>query len=199
MARDTAAARAGAAPARRADAARNIAAIVDAATELLRRGRPVNMSEVARAAGVGRVTLYAHFPSRDALLGAVLDHGVAEAERAIAAAQVDEDRADEALLRLARSTWQVLNRYRGVRATAVDLVSAESLRQHHDPMLVRVAELIGRGQDEQVIRTDLPRDWLVTTFYSLLHAAADDVDAGRMSADDVPDVLDRTLRSVLSP
>jgi hypothetical protein len=31
---------------------------------------------VARAAGVGRVTLYAHFPSREQLLGAALDRAL---------------------------------------------------------------------------------------------------------------------------
>jgi AcrR family transcriptional regulator len=184
---------------RRADAARNIAKIIEAATDLVRRGGDLSMSEVARLAGVGRVTLYGHFPSREALLDAVLDHGVAEAGRAIEAAQVDGDRPDEALLRLARSSWQVLNRYRGVRATATRMVDAEHLRRRHDPMLARVDQLIGRGRRDGVIRADLPAGWLVTAFYSLLHAAADDADAGRLSEEDVPGVLEATLRSVLTP
>jgi AcrR family transcriptional regulator len=186
-------------PARRADAARNIAAIVDAATQLLERGGDVSMSEVARVAGVGRVTVYAHFPSRDALLDAVLDHGVAEADEAIAAAQLDGVQPDEALLRLARSAWQVLDRYRGVRTVATRLVDAEHIRTRHDPILARVRELISRGQDEGVIRTDLPAGWLVTTFYSLLHAAADDTTAGRLSTRDAPDLLHATLQSLLAP
>jgi AcrR family transcriptional regulator len=186
-------------PVRRADAARNIAAIVDAATELFSRGQAVSMSEVARAAGVGRVTLYAHFPSRDALLDAVLDHAVAEADRAVAAAQVDGEPADEALIRLARTSWQVLNRHRSLRVNTMDEVGAQRLRARHDPVLARVEQLVARGQDEGTVRPDLPRSWLVTALYSLLHAAADDANAGRLDPAAVPDLLDATLRSVLAP
>ena len=49
---------------RRSDAERSIAAIVGAAVEAFGRRSDVSMSEIATAAGVGRVTLYAHFPSR---------------------------------------------------------------------------------------------------------------------------------------
>jgi AcrR family transcriptional regulator len=186
-------------PARRADAARNIATIIDAATELFSGGRTVSMSDVARAAGVGRVTLYAHFPSRDVLLDAVLDHAIAGADRAFATIPMDEGAADEALTRLARSSWQILNQYRSLRANTMDQVGAQRLRERHDPALARVERLIARGQDDGVFRTDLPRDWLVTTFYSLLHAAADDANAGRLNPTAVPDILEATLRSVLAP
>jgi AcrR family transcriptional regulator len=157
------------------------------------------MSEVARTAGVGRVTLYGHFPSRDALLDAVLDQGVAETDRAIEAAQLEEVRADEALLRLARSGWQVLDRYLAIRSVASRLVDPEHLRARHDPLLSRVRQLISRGRAEGVIRTDVPAGWLLTAFYSLVHAAADDAFAGRLSKQDVPEVLQATLRSVLAP
>jgi hypothetical protein len=46
--------------------------------------------------------------------------------------------------------------------------------------MARVERLIARGQDEGDLRTDLPRPWLVATFYSLMHAAAEEVDAGRL-------------------
>jgi TetR/AcrR family transcriptional repressor of mexCD-oprJ operon len=62
---------------RRADAERSIGAIVEAAVESFRRRPDVTMSEIASAAGVGRVTLYAHFPSREALVEAVTKHVLA--------------------------------------------------------------------------------------------------------------------------
>jgi hypothetical protein len=48
------------------------AAVVAAATRVFCEQPQVSMADIARAAGVGRVTLYAHFPSREALLEAVL-------------------------------------------------------------------------------------------------------------------------------
>jgi len=66
----------GAPPAERADAARNRARVLAAAAELFRTRadpRAVTMDDVARAAGVGRATLYRRYPDvvsiAEALLG----------------------------------------------------------------------------------------------------------------------------------
>jgi AcrR family transcriptional regulator len=68
--------RVGAPPAERADAARNRARVLAAAAELFRScedPRAVTMDDVARAAGVGRATLYRRYPDvvsiAEALLG----------------------------------------------------------------------------------------------------------------------------------
>lgn len=57
----------------RADAARNRAAIIDAATEVLaQQGSAVDVREIARRSGVGMGTLYRHFPTKDDLISTVL-------------------------------------------------------------------------------------------------------------------------------
>ncbi|MEU9043005.1 MULTISPECIES: helix-turn-helix domain-containing protein [unclassified Kitasatospora] len=57
----------------RADAARNRARLLDAATEVFTtRGVGVPTEEIARAAGVGIGTLFRHFPTKEALLEAVM-------------------------------------------------------------------------------------------------------------------------------
>jgi AcrR family transcriptional regulator len=56
----------------RSDAARNRAAIIDAATRAFRRdGAAASLEEIARTAGVGSATLHRHFHGRQALLDAV--------------------------------------------------------------------------------------------------------------------------------
>ncbi|MER6277932.1 TetR/AcrR family transcriptional regulator [Streptomyces sp. NPDC059688] len=57
----------------RADAARNRARVLDVATEVFTtRGVGVPTEEIARAAGVGVGTLFRHFPTKEALLEAVM-------------------------------------------------------------------------------------------------------------------------------
>ena len=57
----------------RADATRNRAAIIDAATAVLaQQGSTVDVREIARRSGVGMGTLYRHFPTKADLLGTVL-------------------------------------------------------------------------------------------------------------------------------
>jgi AcrR family transcriptional regulator len=57
----------------RADAQRNRDRIVEVAREVFReRGYDASLDEVAKRAGVGPGTLYRHFPTRDALLDAIM-------------------------------------------------------------------------------------------------------------------------------
>jgi AcrR family transcriptional regulator len=58
----------------RADAERNRAAIIEAATEVLaEQGSAVDVREIAQRSGVGMGTLYRHFPTKEDLLGTVLE------------------------------------------------------------------------------------------------------------------------------
>jgi TetR/AcrR family transcriptional repressor of mexCD-oprJ operon len=56
-----------------------------------------------------------------------------------------------------------------------------------------------RGQVEGSVRSDLPRSWLVTTFYSLMHAAAEEVDSGRLPQAAAADALQATLLAAFAP
>ena len=61
-------------PPRRADAVRNRARVLEAAEALFAdQGMKVQMSDVARRAGVGVGTVCRNFPTKDALIAALLD------------------------------------------------------------------------------------------------------------------------------
>ncbi|SDN32940.1 transcriptional regulator, TetR family [Lentzea albidocapillata subsp. violacea] len=182
---------------RRADAERNIAAILDAALVLFTEEPQSSMVAIARAAGVGRVTLYSHFPSREVLLEAVLDRTIAEAGEVIKKAAPEEGSATEALRRLLRTSWHALNQHRKLFDLAQRELGPVRLRQRHREVVDHVEGLLTRGQEEGVIRTDLPTNWLVTTVYGLLHAAADEVNTGQLKAEEAADVLEATLLPAL--
>ncbi|MFJ7084019.1 TetR/AcrR family transcriptional regulator [Streptomyces griseus] len=184
-------------PRRRADAERSIASIVAAALECFRKDPNVSLSAVAGAAGVSRVTLYAHFPSREDLLDAVLEHSVEQADAALGAHVLDEGPADDAFSLLVRSGWRILEQHAFLLAASEGVIAPARRRRHHEKVLARVERVLVRGQEEGVFRTDLPLSWLVTTFYSLLHAAAAEADARHLKVKDVPDILDSTLSSML--
>jgi AcrR family transcriptional regulator len=190
------------APPRRADAERNIAAIVAAGVDLFSRQASVSMADVARAAGVGRVTLYAHFPSRKDLLAVVLARAIEDTTAALDRTEQETDRdepADQLLARLVSSSWQVVDRHRRLRPHAVAELGPEGLREGHDPVRGRLEHLIVRGQQDGIFRTDLPVDWLVTAVFSLLHTAADEVNAGRLAAEAAPRLVNATSLAALAP
>lgn len=81
----------------RSDAQANHKALLTAAVELFaQHGAEVTYEEIAQRAGVGRATLYRHFPHREDLLAAILESILEHLESAADALPADENR----LLRL---------------------------------------------------------------------------------------------------
>jgi TetR/AcrR family transcriptional regulator, mexCD-oprJ operon repressor len=179
-------------------AERNIAAILEAGLACFSRSADASVAEVARAAGVGRVTLYGHFPTRQALTDAVLAHAISKANTALDAVAIDHGPAAEALARLIGSSWRIIDQHRGLLAAAQAHLPPTRVRHHHDQAMARVERLIARGQADGEFRTDLPRSWLVATFYSLMHGAAEEVDSGRLDPDQAAGVLTATLQAALA-
>jgi TetR/AcrR family transcriptional regulator, mexCD-oprJ operon repressor len=182
---------------KRADAERNIAAIITAATECFARDPDASMTDIAKAAGLGRVTLYAHFPSREQLLRTVLAETITESTGIIEAASPDEGPPAEAFARMIRSCWPLLSRFGSLHAAAQRALPADEVRRRHDQPMAHVERIIARGQAEGAFRTDLPVHWLVTTVYTLLHAAADEAAAGRLATESVGEILEKTLLAAL--
>src|SRR5258708_6562371 len=79
---------------RRADARRNIVAILDAALDCLSRDPQANIVDIAQAAGVGRVTLYGHFATRGQLIEAAFVHAIEQAEETLDALDLSGEPRD---------------------------------------------------------------------------------------------------------
>ncbi|NUT20954.1 MAG: TetR/AcrR family transcriptional regulator [Hamadaea sp.] len=78
-------------PAIRSDAARNRGRLLDAAAGLIaERGSDIDVREISRRAGVGMGTLYRHFPTKEALLDAALEHVFTSWAEQAAAARTGE-------------------------------------------------------------------------------------------------------------
>ena len=73
------------------------------------------------------------------------------------------------------------------------------MRELHGAALSGVEGLIARGQKAGQLRTDAPRAWLVATFYALLHAAAEEVNAGRMKPAAAGPIVASTITAALAP
>ena len=182
----------------RADARRNIAAILDAATEGLARDPEISIAGIAAAAGVGRITLYGHFKTRADLVDAVLARTVKRADAILDATDTSGDPA-QALSRLVAASWQIVDQFRNILLAAQRELPADRIRGVHDRILRRIQSLITRGQQAGAFRRDLPQQWLITTAYSLMHAAAEDTTAGRLDPGDAARLITATLLAAFAP
>jgi AcrR family transcriptional regulator len=158
---------------RRADARRSAAGVLAAAVDLFGRRPDASMDEVAAAAGVARQTVYAHYPSRDALVAAVVEHLTTESAAALDAVDVTTGSALDGLRRWAEAAWSVIDRY--------PVLLALPMAADHAPVTRRLEELVARGRRAGEIDRTVPASWLVTAIVSLGHAAGADVAAGRRS------------------
>jgi AcrR family transcriptional regulator len=183
---------------RRATSQRNLEAILNAAEELLARGAAATTSAVAAAAGVSRVTVYAHFPTRESLLEAVAERVVSHATSMVDELRLDEGQPFDALERLVAASWTELDRNRMIVQSAAEGLSGAALMRAHESLREPIDALIRRGQQDGSFRQDLPRRWLVSSYFALMHACADEVRAGTLQADEAVDTLRATLTSLLA-
>jgi TetR/AcrR family transcriptional regulator, mexCD-oprJ operon repressor len=156
---------------KRADARRNIAAILDAATECLSRDPESSINDIARAAGVGRVTLYGHFDSRAALVGQVVSRAIAESEHTLGSVDVTGD-PREALARLLDASCEVTQRFGSLVVAAEGTIPPDDLREAHAQPARRVRRLLRRGRAGGAFRRDMPVEWQVTLIQSIVHGAS---------------------------
>lgn len=175
---------------RRADAERSVAAILDAAVDVLGQRPDASVEDVAAGAGVSRQTVYAHFPSREELIAATVDRISAEAIAAIDDADLDRGTAADALLRLLDASWRTFHRYPLLLDPAA---STGDDARRHQPVVDRLHRLIKRGQAAGEFDRKLSPAWLVTSIIALGHAAGEQVAAGRMSHRQATNVLRRSV------
>ena len=184
---------------RRATAKRNLEAILDAAEALLDEGASATIAAVAARAGVSRVTVYAHFSTREAILEAVIERAVAAAALAFDAATSGAASAPEALERAITASWGELSRHTGIAEAAAAQLSPEALRRTHEAGNEHARRMFEAGMARGEFRTDVPSAWLVSVYHALLHAAGDDVRAGRLDSDAALHALTTTLRAAFAP
>jgi len=184
---------------RRADAERSISSIINAALEALASDPDVSMAEIARRAGVVRATIYMHFPTRESLLDAVMEHAVAQVAQATSDAEPTRGEPEEALERVLRATWQKLSDFHALLAINTSRLSAKELHRRHQPVMRLFVPLIERGQKKGIFRSDLPISWHLAMIRAIVHAASGEVRSGRITEAEVEPAILSTVMSALSP
>jgi AcrR family transcriptional regulator len=153
-----------------------------ALTELL-RDPDASMDQIARAAGVVRRTVYGHFPSREALIAALVDSAVDSVARAHASGREGVDDPAEALARATLAVWEIADRYRLLVALAQRSITMEGIRERLTPVREACAAVLQRGLDEGVFASPLPAAALAYVHEQVLFGLMEAVNAGALAAD----------------
>ena len=137
----------------RADARRNRAKILDAARAVFaEQGREAQIDDVARRADVGIGTVYRHFPTKEALIGALVEDALTRVADEAACALENDDAWDafEQLL------WRGGEIMAGDRALTEVMQAERAAPPAVDAVLQeRVGEVIRRAQEAGRLRADV--------------------------------------------
>ncbi len=177
----------------RADVLRNRGAILDAAVDVLADHPSASLAEVARRAGLGRATLYRHFPSREALRDAIRQEALTRAGAALAGAGLDDVPAREGVRRAAAVLVPLGVRFRVLLAEGADV--DPDFVAARDAALAPLLGLVARAAAERGSGGGPGANpaWTGMVLANLLVTAARAADAGVVTLDETADLVADTL------
>ncbi|MGY4688324.1 TetR/AcrR family transcriptional regulator [Salibacterium sp. K-3] len=144
----------------RADAKKNYEHILAVARVVVtEQGVDASLREIARRAGVGLGTLYRHFPTREALLEALLRSNFDELTTKARNLETASS-PDDALVSWLRDVVVFMGNYHGVVDTMMEAKEDRESALHASCVKVRAAgtQLLTRAQAEGLARTDMNGD-----------------------------------------
>ena len=153
----------------RSDAAQSREAVVTAAISALAANPDASLTDIARAAGRSRQTLYVHFGSRDRLLAAVMRRLTDVTLRTLDEARLEDGDAWTALQRFLAVFRKLPAQYSRVAEAAAASLSAVDSDALHAPISARITELARRGQQAGVFTSAMSAEWLAASTIALGH------------------------------
>jgi AcrR family transcriptional regulator len=182
----------------RSDARRNRRHVLDAAVALLAQRPQATMQEIADASGLGRTTVYRHFPRRQDLIDALYDEVLRESGETVRQAIEQAHNARELLCDLGQRIIAIGDRYRFLDAHPE--LRERTLHGHgdeegRDPLNDYLSDAQARGE----LRDDLPVSWMLTTMRGLAVVAMVEVGAGRMTVEAAGQHVGETCASAFAP
>lgn len=169
---------------------RTLTAVIEAAIRLLSVDPGVTMSDIARAAGVGRATLHRHFAGKADLLRTISARCIEETNAAVLAADVPDGVAVERLRNMLGSVIPLGDRYAFLLLQGLQ---DEGLRKAHETQMDWVGLLIGQLKAERAIAEDVPISWAVALLDRVIWTAWTVVSTGALSTDEAVELALRTL------
>jgi AcrR family transcriptional regulator len=164
----------------RADAQRNLDRLLEAAGECFaEQGADASIDEIARRAGVGHGTVFRRFPTKDALLAAILAGHILELANTADASFAEPD-AGEAFDSFVRRVADAYAR----NCVLVDAVKRCETTPELGALVDAVGRLLRRAQDAGAVRRDV---------------TAEDVLALIPTASNYPEIVLDGLRPRVSP
>lgn len=171
----------------RADAARNVDAVLQTGARLLAADPTTSIAAIAAQAGVDRRTVYRRFATREALIAAVFVAKLDAVEQVLDAARLMEAPVAVALHRYVEGIVP------SVRLWPVEIKDNgdDEVERRRRVVRGRMADFVDRAVDEGYFRGDVPREWIRAVLDQTVRLVAYDFPA--LGAPQCADLVVETL------
>lgn len=155
----------------RADAQRNLEQVLEAAAQLFaERGCDISVDEIAQQAGVGHATVFRRFPTKDALIGAVVSKQIRELAAFVEQALGEPD-AGEAFRAFVWHAAEVHARDRALYEGLPRCLELPDVAEAKRELNELVGQLVRRAQEAGALRRDVAADDVSTLIGSAIRGA----------------------------
>ena len=172
-------------------------ALLMATASVLARNPGASLSEIARQAGIGRATLYRHFPSRDVLIRELAMEAIAAIDAVTADVTAQNLPTDQALLEFLRGVVPLGDRFHFLMIET-SAYNDPTVKAAYDRQLNELDTFVGQLKQDGVIASELPNAWVTSVMDALIWAAWSAVNNGDLARNDVAMLTYRTLVKGLS-
>ena len=168
-------------------------ALLDASFAVLLHNPHASLSEIASQAGVGRATLYRHYPTRERLIQALALESLSMIADALSPIRSNGDVGMKAIQAMIQALLPLAQRYHFLQMiwTVAELDS--EVWQHYETQMAWIAEWVSQGQASGEINPDLQVSWVVSVLDSMLYSASWLIAQQDMSQDKVLQQMQLTL------
>lgn len=183
----------------RADTARTVQAILEAAERVLSTQPTATMEQIADAAGVSRTTVHRRFATRETLIDALTTWAAQRFHQAVNSARPGTTPPAVALHQVTANVLRVKSDW-GFAMDRTPPDDPEVARIHAD-VLGQCDRLFQRAQAAGLIHQDTDLEWARRVYYALIHEASAirDEDHGDDADERAALVVDTLLRGIGPP
>jgi len=145
--------------------------ILDAAVSALLRNPEASFSEIAQLAGIGRATLYRHFETRERLVETLARQCLARTNDALAPMRHQRLSGRAAIAEGVRVLLPMADRYHFLLNLPLFVSNDPQLTGIWEGQLFVLTAVMNQAKTEGSIDTEVPTEWAMRVFDSLIYAA----------------------------